>query len=742
MVGYLEFRYLEFAQHSAEIPTFACAKDVAAAVELVLVPKCLQSWFGSELQPCPEAYLQNLQATRNVYLHLSFDRAKPSRAFCGIYAPALSEAWVCFSGGAESKQQELENYLSELFAKGPMGHDGDVVRIEVSFQREKRLDALVLWAEQRLQEIRKHDGGCICILSSQLSSVELRGLAPSCYLQQKSLRNVTALREIPLCQAPFKQSKFVLDWQRSLSKYFASVGGQGSQHPPVLKSAAEAVARSLVRTVKGEHGTLEVSRQLQQLKDVLLAEHPDASAGAKNRCNALRSGFAHALKTALSQTPEGQKLLEGPKTLQKARVEVRHTAARLMLSEVFTVGRAAECDVQTTGDATTSRLQFLVISLPQGLCIADAWSGGGTRVVRRERGELVASVPQHRAIFVLPHGERVTLMTGAKTTVTLGPAVKDLKKEVNGVGVNGMATVPPRVPTMRLMEEAKTPVPKAVPAPAPSAGPNGSAPAGANGAATVTVAAPSSPGSCAYLCSRAIASLRSNMRAQQQQALKERLKGRLLAAQRQKLIAKQQLMVFQERLEDPGGTDGASVEDLRDFLDGLGVAPAPDDPCTSNWTCTICKVSQKLGCINTTSRWKCKGFRCPFRHRACRDCFLKQVDSKCPSQSCGYILGAADMQDLRFPEERCKVFTPTAKVQDIATPCRAGCGAAFSAQAKRQAWSCSCGAAPVCTACGVWLGCISWCWMTHAVALSRHGGEAGVFGMFERKPAWRVYVVS
>lgn len=178
---------------------------------------------AEELQSCPEAYLQNLQATRNVYLHLSFDRAKPSRAFCGIYAPALSEAWVCFSGGAESKQQELEIYLSELFAKGPMGHDGDVVRIEVSFQREKRLDALVLWAEQRLQEIRKHDGGCICILSSQLSSVELRGLAPSCYLQQKSLRNVTALREIPLCQAPFKQSKFVLDWQRSLSKYFASV---------------------------------------------------------------------------------------------------------------------------------------------------------------------------------------------------------------------------------------------------------------------------------------------------------------------------------------------------------------------------------------------------------------------------------------------------------------------------------------------------------------------------------------
>ena len=31
------------------------------------------------------------------------------------------------------------------------------------------------------------------------------------------------------------------------------------QHPPVLKCAAEAVARSLVRAVKGEHGTLEAT---------------------------------------------------------------------------------------------------------------------------------------------------------------------------------------------------------------------------------------------------------------------------------------------------------------------------------------------------------------------------------------------------------------------------------------------------------------------------------------------------
>ena len=39
---------------------------------------------------------------------------------------------------------------------------------------------------------------------------------------------------------------------------------QGLQHPPVLKSAAEAVARSLVRSVKGEPGTLEAGRAAKQ----------------------------------------------------------------------------------------------------------------------------------------------------------------------------------------------------------------------------------------------------------------------------------------------------------------------------------------------------------------------------------------------------------------------------------------------------------------------------------------------
>lgn len=190
---------------------------------------------------------------------------------------------------------------------------------------------------------------------------------------------------------------------------------------PVLKSAADAVALS---AATGE--AFQVTKQLTQLKEVLLAEHPDASNAARERCLRLRSGLATALRAALVQHPTGRRLLEGPSP-PKVRIEVRHTAGRMLSEEVFTVGRAAECDVQTTGDPTCSRLQLLVISLPGGLCIADAWSNSGTRVVRREAQEtLEASVPQHRKAFLLPHGERVTLMTGAKTTVSFGPAVKDL----------------------------------------------------------------------------------------------------------------------------------------------------------------------------------------------------------------------------------------------------------------------------------------------------------------------------
>lgn len=105
------------------------------------------------------------------------------------------------------------------------------------------------------------------------------------------------------------------------------------------------------------------------------------------------------------------------------RVEVRSTAGRSIISESFAVGRGPECDVQTSGDGTVSRLQFIAVSIPGGVVVADAWSGGGTRVVRRfgAASSKPASVPGRRVAFLVPHGERVVFLIGARTTVTFGP---------------------------------------------------------------------------------------------------------------------------------------------------------------------------------------------------------------------------------------------------------------------------------------------------------------------------------
>ena len=75
---------------------------------------------------------------------------------------------------------------------------------------------------------------------------------------------------------------------------------------PVLKCAAEAVALS---AATGE--AFQVTKQLLQLKEVLLLEHFDESSAARERCLSLRTGLLSAIRAALQQHPEGRRLLEG-----------------------------------------------------------------------------------------------------------------------------------------------------------------------------------------------------------------------------------------------------------------------------------------------------------------------------------------------------------------------------------------------------------------------------------------------
>jgi DNA polymerase elongation subunit (family B) len=179
-------------------------------------------------------YLSGMTPNRNVYLQLCFDKVRPSRAFCGVFAPGLSEAWVCFSGmdkaEGELVRTQLEQLLSEQLSASLAGAEPSssplgLIRAEVSFATKSSLGSVLQWLEQRLLDVRRLDGSSIVILCSQLPIGELRGCAPSSTVEQRHLRQLTALREMPVCKAPFVDvdSNFpALDWQRWICRRFAA----------------------------------------------------------------------------------------------------------------------------------------------------------------------------------------------------------------------------------------------------------------------------------------------------------------------------------------------------------------------------------------------------------------------------------------------------------------------------------------------------------------------------------------
>jgi len=176
-------------------------------------------------------YLAGLVPQRNVYVHLCFDAARPSRAFCGIFSPILAEAWACFGGidpaEGETMRPALEQALAEQLAQSAGGDRDDLsfVRAEASFVSGKSLSAIAQWIDTRLEDVRQRDGGHVCVLCSQLPAAELRGLSQSLYIDHRHQRRLSALREMPVCTAPFPESDSsfpTLDWQRWVSRRFAS----------------------------------------------------------------------------------------------------------------------------------------------------------------------------------------------------------------------------------------------------------------------------------------------------------------------------------------------------------------------------------------------------------------------------------------------------------------------------------------------------------------------------------------
>jgi len=234
------------AIYEAEQPLqFELISSLGQTVKLAQPETTTGKASGSRLRLTPadlttvskERYLPGLGPLQNVYLYLVFDHASSSRCFCGIFAPAISEAWAYFGGIDAAEGEEMRSSLEQLLSEpltaaasreGTQAEAGSLpsaVRTTVAFAPGRSASGtLIKWAEQRLQDIRRLDGGHVCVLYSQLSSSALRGNAPTLLVDQRYLRHVDTLRETPMCQAPFTESDAhfpALDWPRWILGRFA-----------------------------------------------------------------------------------------------------------------------------------------------------------------------------------------------------------------------------------------------------------------------------------------------------------------------------------------------------------------------------------------------------------------------------------------------------------------------------------------------------------------------------------------
>nr|USW07830.1 DNA polymerase epsilon catalytic subunit A [Crypthecodinium cohnii] len=171
-------------------------------------------------------YLLGLDPNRNAYLHLWYDIFKPQRCFCGIFAPSLGEAWICLNGipeaHGEALRADLEQSLSEQLSKFSSGL---LVRVEATFQNHKKLTGVLKWVDQKLLDLRRRDGCTVCVVDTQLKLAEMRGLTSSVLVDKQPLRTVKALREIPVCVAPVRETDNhfpLLDWAPFMAKKFGS----------------------------------------------------------------------------------------------------------------------------------------------------------------------------------------------------------------------------------------------------------------------------------------------------------------------------------------------------------------------------------------------------------------------------------------------------------------------------------------------------------------------------------------
>jgi len=196
----------------------------------------------------------------------------------------------------------------------------------------------------------------------------------------------------------------------------------------MLKSAVQSIAACIVNEEQ-----LTDSGGLHCLYNALLAECVDESDSAALRCASLRGNIVVAMLEALSQLGGVGKVLANTcgktEELTRVRVEIRGSAGRQMTQGAFTVGTAPECDVQIFGDHTVQPLQCLVIPLPGGIVVVDAWPNGATKVMcqwKRSIDGRPGVAHEGHGTLILERNDRVVLSLGARTAIALGPGMKEL----------------------------------------------------------------------------------------------------------------------------------------------------------------------------------------------------------------------------------------------------------------------------------------------------------------------------
>jgi hypothetical protein len=119
------------AIYEAEQPLdFDLMCRMGATAQLVAPDRVVDSkGKGARLSPedlthvTKQEYLPGSLASRNVYLHLCFDRTRPSRVFCGLFAPTLAEGWAYFGGidaaEGDAMRSDIEQLLAEQLAAQP-----------------------------------------------------------------------------------------------------------------------------------------------------------------------------------------------------------------------------------------------------------------------------------------------------------------------------------------------------------------------------------------------------------------------------------------------------------------------------------------------------------------------------------------------------------------------------------------------------------------------------------------------